>query len=215
MPNYTDNLELFKYDVEADKKSTFNIGLALNDNFDKIDAKVGEMETQQANIDLSNLSTTGNSKLNAKANIDLSNLSTTGEKRFEDINTQIAKTVLQSDLYDSNGHIKIDKMSFPYIKTKYVNGKSWYRIWSDGLIEQGGTISISATHHLYGQTTTFITPFKSKVMYINGKTIASNNNYVSNFGAYSHTLTSFNWSLMYHDAHDSRTTEICWYAYGY
>ena len=85
MPNYTDNLELFKYDVEADKKSTFNIGLALNDNFDKIDAKVGEMETQQANIDLSNLSTTGNSKLNAKANIDLSNLSTTGNSKIESI----------------------------------------------------------------------------------------------------------------------------------
>lgn len=156
MPNYTDNLELFKYDVEADKKSTFNIGLALNDNFDKIDAKVGEMETQQANIDLSNLSTTGNSKLNAKANIDLSNLSTTGEKRFEDINTQIAKTVLQSDLYDSNGHIKIDKMNFPQITRTYVNGKSWYCLYSNKWCLQGGYITLGGNKQ---GTITYSKPF--------------------------------------------------------
>lgn len=33
----TDILKLFKYDTEADKKQTFNIDKALNDNFDKID----------------------------------------------------------------------------------------------------------------------------------------------------------------------------------
>ena len=158
MPNYTENLNLFKYDTENDGKSTFNVDLALNDNFDKIDSKMFEIMTQQANIDLSNLSTTGNSKLNSKANIDLSNLSTTGEKRFEDINTQIAKTVLRSDLYDSNGHIKIDKMSFPCIKEKYVNGTSWYRVWSDGFIQQGGVYSFTATTEA---TTQLIKPFSN------------------------------------------------------
>lgn len=38
MPKYTENLNLFKYDTENDGKSTFNVDLALNDNFDKIDA---------------------------------------------------------------------------------------------------------------------------------------------------------------------------------
>lgn len=33
----TDILKLFKYDTVADKKQTFNIDKALNDNFDKID----------------------------------------------------------------------------------------------------------------------------------------------------------------------------------
>lgn len=33
----TDILKLFKYDTEADKKQTFNIDRALNENFDKID----------------------------------------------------------------------------------------------------------------------------------------------------------------------------------
>lgn len=33
----TDILKLFKYDTEADKKQTFNIDKALNENFDKID----------------------------------------------------------------------------------------------------------------------------------------------------------------------------------
>ena len=33
----TDILKLFKYDTKADKKQTFNIDRALNENFDKID----------------------------------------------------------------------------------------------------------------------------------------------------------------------------------
>jgi hypothetical protein len=33
----TDILKLFKYDTVADKKQTFNIDKALNENFDKID----------------------------------------------------------------------------------------------------------------------------------------------------------------------------------
>ena len=152
MPKYTENLNLFKYDTENDGKSTFNVDLALNDNFDKIDTKVGEMETQQANIDLSNLSTTGNSKLNAKANIDLSNLSTTGEKRFEDISTEIAKSVAKSDLYDSNGYIKIDRI----LKEKYSSGSSWYRVYSDGWIEQGGRFYSSADNE---QTITLLQKF--------------------------------------------------------
>lgn len=31
--------------------------------------------------------------------------------------------------------------SIPYITSKYRNGNSWYRIWSDGWLEQGGTSS--------------------------------------------------------------------------
>ena len=43
-----------------------------------------------------------------------------------------------------------------YITETYVNGASWYRIWSDGWIEQGGYVSSIAT----GGTITFLKPFK-------------------------------------------------------
>ena len=36
-------------------------------------------------------------------------------------------------------------VSLPYVKESYVNGNNWYRIWSDGLIEQGGNVSSGAT----------------------------------------------------------------------
>lgn len=39
MSNNTENLDLFKYDPVADKKLPFNITNALNNNFDKIDAR--------------------------------------------------------------------------------------------------------------------------------------------------------------------------------
>ncbi len=46
MSENTKNLNLFKYDVEQDKKSTFNVDLALNNNWDKIDSHAGN----QANL---------------------------------------------------------------------------------------------------------------------------------------------------------------------
>ena len=43
MSNTTENLKLFKYDTEADKKEKFNITKALNNNFDTIDSAVGDI----------------------------------------------------------------------------------------------------------------------------------------------------------------------------
>ena len=59
MSSTTTNLSLFKYDTVADSKAKFNIDTALNDNFDKIDTFAGNVNTNKANIDLSNLSATG------------------------------------------------------------------------------------------------------------------------------------------------------------
>jgi len=60
MSSSTTNINLFKYDTVADKKSTFNINTALNDNFDKIDSncinKAGTVAftAEQKGIDASN-----------------------------------------------------------------------------------------------------------------------------------------------------------------
>jgi len=54
---------------------------------------------------------------------------------------------------DLNG--KVDKdlsnCTLPYVTETYQNDSSWYRVWSDGWVEQGGTISVNtgtATVHL-------------------------------------------------------------------
>ncbi len=76
MATYTENLELFKYDPEVDKKKTFNISQGLNQNWDKLDATVGEL--QSAN----------------NADTDLSNLTDKGEKHFLN-KTQITNCLLE------------------------------------------------------------------------------------------------------------------------
>ena len=43
-----------------------------------------------------------------------------------------------------------------YITESYQNGTSWYRVWSDGWIEQGGKTTISSSS---GTTITFLKPF--------------------------------------------------------
>lgn len=44
MSSNTENLELFKYDPVADKDQTFNIELALNQNWDKVDKEIAQRE---------------------------------------------------------------------------------------------------------------------------------------------------------------------------
>ncbi len=67
MATYTENLELFKYDPEVDKKKTFNISQGLNQNWDKLDATVGELQSaNNADTDLSNLTVTGQAKFDEK-----------------------------------------------------------------------------------------------------------------------------------------------------
>ena len=69
-------------------------------------------------------------------------------------------------------YTRIDKMNFPYIKEQYVSGTSWYRIWSDGWIEQGGRVAQQA----YGvRNVNFLKAFKNTnysliVTFTNGST---------------------------------------------
>lgn len=50
MATNTENLKLFKYDVEKDKKQTFNIKKSLNDNWDKIDESLALLNYQSDNV---------------------------------------------------------------------------------------------------------------------------------------------------------------------
>lgn len=46
MPSQTPNLDLYKVNGETDGNDTFNVDVVLNDNWDKIDAAVGSVETE-------------------------------------------------------------------------------------------------------------------------------------------------------------------------
>lgn len=47
----------------------------------------------------------------------------------------------------------------PYIAQTYYNGNDWYRVWSDGFIEQGGNQYDNVTDYALTRYITFIKPF--------------------------------------------------------
>lgn len=51
----------------------------------------------------------------------------------------------------------------PYITETYYNGNDWYRVWSDGFIEQGGNQYDDVTCYVLNRYVTFIKPFTLRV----------------------------------------------------
>ena len=91
---------------------------------------------------LNAIASTGVSSL---ANKDLSNLSATGQAKFD-------------EKVDVDSMVEFDMKEVPCIVETYVNGTSWYRIYSDGWCEQGGN---SVTFPSSSTTFTLLIPFKS------------------------------------------------------
>ena len=53
--------------------------------------------------------------------------------------TAIEQTAgLNAELFNGKADVDTPSIQAPYLKTTYVNGTSWYRIWSDDYCEQGG-----------------------------------------------------------------------------
>lgn len=80
-----------------------------------------------------------------------------------------------------------------YVKERYANGYSWYRLWNDGYLEQGG-ITGSAPGRVPARTVTFIKPFTSGLVSIvtNGAFGGSSNNpYMSFFQITGATVNNF------------------------
>ena len=84
----------------------------------------------KADKDLSNLSATGQAVIDGKADIDLSNL-TNG------LANTICATPATATSTASSARPAV-------VVENYKNGVNWYRVWSDGWIEQGGYVSATA-----------------------------------------------------------------------
>lgn len=55
--------------------------------------------------------------------------------------TAIEQTAgLNAELFNGKADLNFPSVQAPYLETTYVNGTSWYRIWSDGYCEQGGRL---------------------------------------------------------------------------
>lgn len=113
---------------------------------------------------------------------------------------------------------KVDNSSLEEVKVvveTYNGGSSWYRVWSDGWIEQGGRGSRAFTNNATF-TITFLKPFTNANNYLvfhGGSTVIAG---VSAFGYELITRTTTSYTAKYStQTGGSYTSEYDWYVCGY
>ena len=83
--------------------------------------------------------------MEGSANVDLANITDEGKSVIQQYGgtwgaisgTIENQTDLQTVL-DNKVNLNLDNCTKPYVTETYINGSSWYRLWSDGWCEQGG-----------------------------------------------------------------------------
>lgn len=116
--------------------------------------------------------------------------------------------------FRNDGSLNIDSKKMVYVCETWKNGASWYRVWSDGWIEQGG---ISATRLFSGamQTLTLPKSYENASYIITGIGVKKSNvwGYVS-IEENTVTNNSFRYAGMGSSAQDG-IVEFRWYTCGY
>ena len=98
----------------------------------------------------------------------------------------------------------------PHIIDTYVNDTSWYRIWSDGWIEQGGLVVINKTNSSFTGSVTLIKNFTNT-----NYTITHSTEGTGLFVVNLNDLTTSGFTV-YQTGYSSNTAEnVRWYACGY
>lgn len=126
----------------------------------------------------------------------------------------ITKTGIQVDIdkiaTDLNGKADVDltNCTKPHIVETYVNGTSWYRVYSDGWCEQGGRLSVSSNQTV---TITFLKPFVN-TNYIAFKNLGIKSTGTSN----AQELSCFNFTTTTMQTQvNTDHSYSCWIACGY
>ena len=152
----------------------------------------------KADKDLSNLSTTGQAVIDGKADADLSNL-TNG----------LANTVCTTPASTTS---TASSEQPAVVVENYKNGNAWYRVWSDGWIEQGG--NDIGTSFATIRTINFHKAFANA-----GATVILGSSGANNTGGYSAgissgiTTTGFSYTGL--SSANNSANSTCWYACGY
>ncbi|MGE9943417.1 hypothetical protein ACQRCN_00480 [Phascolarctobacterium succinatutens] len=113
-----------------------------------------------------------------------------GSTDVANISTGLAQAETRISSLETN---KVDKAGNAWVVEFYRNGTEWYRVWSDGWVEQGGYISNNDSANNYAATVTFLKAFANTnytLVGIGYPMVVSDdyNDYVSEFSA-----VSFKW----------------------
>ena len=122
-----------------------DIRTSIETNYNQLLSELNSLRTELTNAD-----SVIQSDLNTKYN----ELLTKINNNYDTLNTSITNVASRVTTLET----KVSTLeSRKMIKETYINGSSWYRIWTDGWIEQGFRISTTVdaqTNH------TFLKPFK-------------------------------------------------------
>lgn len=116
--------------------------------------------------------------------------------------------------FRNDGSLNIDGKKMVYVLQTWSNGTSWYRVWSDGLIEQGG-FKVASVVNGATQTLTLPKAYKDASYIITGIGVKK-----TNFWGYasieenSVTSTSFKYAGMGNSSQDG-IIKFHWYTRGY
>ena len=126
-------------------------------------------------------------------------------------NTSNQITSLQQDVNNQINDVNSTLSSKKYVETTYQNGTSWYRVWSDGWIEQGGIVlNVTTT----SQTVVFLKAFTTTNYYINCNQPLEVAGSMQTFGITERTAGSFK-VMQRNYNQDAGACDSVWYACGY
>lgn len=162
----------------------------LNDNFNYLEERISEIAT--------NLSQTY-ATLVALVNSQTSSVT-------NNLNNEVATLNGEIDTVDKNLKTTSDKLNASIVVTKsWRSGTSWYRVWSDGWIEQGGYANITKN----GQVVDLHKDFTNTNYFVMGNGLQAAR-YAS-----CHTRTVGTFAVYTGDDSSFNAGNICWYACGY
>lgn len=117
---------------------------------------------------------------------------------------------------NGNFNLYADSKLMRYITDTYSSGTSWYRIYSDGWIEQGGRIQVTTKNNA---TVTFLKAFKNTnytLSCISERYTSSNTSLTDDIAVTISAMSNSNVTLYPYDAGgDNYTTYVRWEAKGY
>ena len=140
----------------------------------------------------------------ANINVDINKIAT-------DLNLKADTNLINATPSSETVKSLLNNSGVRYVVETYSTGPTWYRVYSDGWVEQGGNIPFTATGGWAAGNITFLKPFKDTNYYINGRGNWSDRQ-SCDFGLNSKTATGVNVTV----AINTLTGENgAWYACGY
>ena len=118
-----------------------------------------------------------------------------------DKNVYASKTVRGVAMW-ANAYSNVAENRPATVVSSYINGSSWYRLWSDGWIEQGYTFNGSTA------SLTFLKPFKDTNYSIAGTPIVYSSHGVQSVSVTEKTTSGIKWA-------GTNYSSSSWYACGY